>query len=170
MPAKTLGRATESVVNMPRPQSRSQPREHAGGHCQAGADHGSGHIRSADYLQPTSLGEGRVAQPGSGRKWTVCCIGPEVHLHDLLGLGPGSRDARSAGAPDCVLHALARGDVDAVVIAAHGRPMPGLGHYLELGSGVILTPPRCSTQLHPNRWPSWPAGVPGFLARAAATR
>jgi hypothetical protein len=34
---------------------------------------------------------------GVGR--TVCCIGPEVHLHDLLGLGPGSRDARSGGAP-----------------------------------------------------------------------
>jgi hypothetical protein len=69
---------------------------------------------------------------------TVCCIGPEVHLHDLLGLGPGSRDARSAGATDRVLHALARGSVDAVVIAAPGRPMPGLGHYLELGSDVIL--------------------------------
>jgi hypothetical protein len=36
--------------------------------------------------------------------------------------------------------ALARGGVDAVVIAAHGRPMPGLGHYLGLGSDVILTP------------------------------
>jgi hypothetical protein len=59
----------------------------------------------------------------------------EFQLHD-----PGSRDARSAGATNRLLHALARGGVDAVVIAAHGRPMPGLGHYLELGSDVILTP------------------------------
>jgi hypothetical protein len=35
------------------------------------------------------------------------CIGPEVHLRDLLWLGPGSRDARSAGAPDHVLNAMA---------------------------------------------------------------
>jgi hypothetical protein len=42
--------------------------------------------------------------------------------------------------PPSVLQALARGGVDAVVIAAHGRPMPGLGHYLELGSDVIPTP------------------------------
>jgi hypothetical protein len=46
----------------------------------------------------------------------------------------------SADAPDRVLHALARGGVDAVVIAAHGRLMPGLSHYLELGSDGILTP------------------------------
>ncbi|HLM20551.1 MAG TPA: hypothetical protein VK390_03375 [Propionibacteriaceae bacterium] len=52
---------------------------------------------------------------------TVCCIGPEVHLPDLLGLDPGSREAPSAGAPDRVLHALARGGVDAVVIAAATR-------------------------------------------------
>jgi hypothetical protein len=45
----------------------------------------------------------------------------------------GSRDVRSRGATDRVLHALARGG-DAMVIAADGRPMPGMGHYLELGS------------------------------------
>jgi len=45
----------------------------------------------------------------------------------------GSRDVRSPGATDRVLHALARGG-DAMVIAADGRPMPGMGHYLELGS------------------------------------
>jgi hypothetical protein len=42
--------------------------------------------------------------------------------------------------PPSVLHALARGGVDAVVIAAHGRPMPGFGSHLEPGSDVILTP------------------------------
>ncbi|HEX6758455.1 MAG TPA: hypothetical protein VF086_08590 [Propionibacteriaceae bacterium] len=88
----------------------------------------SGRSRSSTGIRPGSAGR------------TVCCIGPEVHLHDLLGLGPGSRDARSAGAPDGGLHALAGGGVDAVVIAAHGRPMPGFGYYLELGSDVILTP------------------------------
>jgi len=37
-------------------------------------------------------------------------------------------------------HALARIGLDAAVIAADGRPMSGLGHYLELGSDVILRP------------------------------
>ena len=89
---------------------------------------------------------------------TVCCIGPEVHLHDLLGLGPGSRHARSAGAPDRLLHGLARGGIDAVVIAAHGRPMPGLGHYLELGSDVILTPAEMFDSTPPKI-----VGPPGLL-------
>ena len=95
---------------------------------------------------------------------TVCCIGPEVHLHDLLGLGPGSRHARSAGAPDRLLHGLARGGIDAVVIAAHGRPMPGLGHYLELGSDVILTPAEMFDSTPPKSLAllaCWGARVPG---------
>jgi hypothetical protein len=71
--------------------------------------------------------------------------------------------------PPSVLQALARGGVDAVVIAAHGRPMPGLGHYLELGSDVILTPAEMFASTPSIVGPPGP-GVPGFLARAAATR
>jgi hypothetical protein len=58
--------------------------------------------------------------------------------------------------PSSVLHALARGGVDAVVIAAHGPAQLGLGHYLEPGSDTILTPAVMF------------ASTPGFLARAAA--
>jgi len=69
-----------------------------------------------------------------------------------------------------VLNALARGGVDAVVIAAHGRPMPGLGHYLELGSDVILTPAEMFDSTPPKSL-ALLAWVPGFLlARAAPTR
>ena len=51
-----------------------------------------------------------------------------------------------------------------VVIAAHGWPMPGLGHYLELGSDVILTPAEVFDSTPPKSlasWPAWGARVPG---------
>ena len=56
----------------------------------------------------------------------------------------------------------------AVVIAAHGSPA-WLGSYLELGSDVILTPAEMFASTPSIVGPPGP-GVPGFLARAAATR
>jgi hypothetical protein len=50
------------------------------------------------------------------------------------------------------------------------RPaQPGLGDYLELGSDVILTPAEMFASTPSIVGPPGP-GVPGFLARAAATR
>ena len=66
--------------------------------------------------------------------------------------------------------ALARGDVDAVVIAAHGRPMPGLGHYLELGSDVILTPAVMFASTPPKPLALLACWGARFMPRAAATR
>jgi hypothetical protein len=51
-----------------------------------------------------------------------------------------------------------------VVIAAHGRTMPGLGHHLELGSDVILTPAEMFDSTPPKSLAllaCWGARVPG---------
>jgi hypothetical protein len=59
-----------------------------------------------------------------------------------------------------------------VVIAAHGRTMPGLGHHLELGSDVILTPAKMFDSTPPNSLAllaCWGARVPGPSSGDALT-
>jgi hypothetical protein len=51
------GRATESVVNMPRPWSCSEPREHTGVTASQARTTGVATSAQGDYLQPTSHGK-----------------------------------------------------------------------------------------------------------------
>lgn len=79
-----------------------------------------------------------AALPAAGT--VVCRIGPGVGTHDLRGLGKVWATATAPGSAEAAHRSLMSGSVDAVVIAAHGRPTPGLGHYLELAHDVLLTP------------------------------
>lgn len=71
---------------------------------------------------------------------TICCIGPGVSHHELRGLGKPATQARTPAAAQRAYQALTQGGTAAVVVLAHGRPVAGLGHYLELALDLILTP------------------------------
>lgn len=85
-------------------------------------------------------GAGRLGPAIPANSRVVACIGPQVSVHDLAGLGRAASNARSVDAGDRAIRALVHGDADAVVVVAHGRPIDGLGHYLELGAAAVLTP------------------------------
>ncbi|MGG5259077.1 CHAT domain-containing tetratricopeptide repeat protein [Phycicoccus avicenniae] len=76
-----------------------------------------------------------AAVPDDGKVFAH--IGGDVHVHDLAGLAPATNRA-TAGAS--AREAALSGDLDTLVVVAHGRLTRGVGHYLELGDDVLLTP------------------------------
>ncbi|GAB2568349.1 tetratricopeptide repeat protein [Kribbella endophytica] len=88
-------------------------------------------------------------------------IGPEVNYHRLAGL---RGTATAVAGPEEALREIVATTVDAVVVVAHGRPAAALGHYLELGEEVLLTPADLFTAATPRRLgliACWGAQVPG---------
>lgn len=104
----------------------------------------------------------RAARPADST--TIAAIGPGVRWHDLRALGESTIDPRSPAAARAAYKALtgdtstqAEADPDSpagpdhrdksvsptsptVVVVGHGRPTPGLGHYLELSPELSVTP------------------------------
>lgn len=74
-------------------------------------------------------------------------IGPEVNAHDLAGV-PGT-ECRSAAE---VLTRLTQGKpTDDVIVVAHGIPVDGVGHFLNLGDGSTLSPLQAMSARPPGR-------------------
>lgn len=96
------------------------------------------------FLSPSlSLALSHRSGLGPGRSTgsdTICSIGPGVSHHALRGLGKAALLARTPAAAQHAYRALVQGDDKSVVVLAHGRPVAGLGHYLELTPDLVLTP------------------------------
>ncbi|MFT4217268.1 MAG: hypothetical protein QM619_08825 [Micropruina sp.] len=104
---------------------------------------------------------GPARSPGTA---TLGCIGPGVLHHDLHGLGKESVGARTTEAATLAHAALLDGDTETVVVVAHGRPAPGLGHYLEMAPDRLLTPAELLAGTPPTSVAlvaCWGAQVPG---------
>lgn len=95
-------------------------------------------LMSSPSLSLLSGRQGRVPAAVPEQAKVVAAIGPEVAAQNLAGLRTSSRPGPEAGR--AALAAICSGSADAVVVVAHGRPTPGIGHYLELGQEVLLTP------------------------------
>lgn len=95
---------------------------------------------------------------------TLGCIGPGVQHHDLYGLSGDATGVRTAEAATGVCAALLRGAPRPVVVVAHGRLAPGVGHYLELAADLPLTPTELLAGTPPESLAliaCWGARVPG---------
>lgn len=64
------------------------------------------------------------------------------HRFDGFGDEPGMTVRRLAHAAAAIAE-IDRADADLLVAAAHGRPLPGGGHYLELDTGTVLAQADC---------------------------
>jgi hypothetical protein len=74
------------------------------------------------------------------RKVSLWCS-PFVHNHILAGFRDDPAwEVAELGSPADARRSLREGGEDAMVVTGHGRPAPGLGHYLELDQGEWLLP------------------------------
>ncbi len=65
----------------------------------------------------------------------------QIRHHELIAFVDDDRvEATVLGSPSAASDAVRHPTHDLVVLAGHGRPVPKLGHYLELDEGVYLTP------------------------------
>jgi len=121
---------------------------------------------------------GQAGRPRAVGQWRS----PEIRYHELAAFADDTRVTldrfASAGA---ALTAVTAGEThDLVVIAGHGRPVPGIVHYLELAPGVLLTPAALLDARTPDQLvlaACWGAHAPGAadsdpltLATIALTR
>lgn len=87
-------------------------------------------------------------------------IGPEVNAHDLAGL-----PSTECGSAAEVLNRLTQGELtNDVIVVAHGIPVDGIGHFLNLGDGLTLSPLQAMRATPPGRVAlisCWGAYVPG---------
>ncbi len=81
---------------------------------------------------------GEADRPRTVGQWRS----PEIRYHQLVAFIDDARvSLESFASPDAALTAVTSGrGHDLVVIAGHGRPVPGIVHYLELAPRVLLTP------------------------------
>jgi tetratricopeptide (TPR) repeat protein len=106
---------------------------------------------------------------------------PAIRYHKLVAYADDARvqvDELACAADGLTAVTQARHDL--LVLAGHGRPVPGLGHYLELGDDVLLTPVSLLSARTPDRLvltACWGAHTPGIpeadpltLATIALTR
>jgi tetratricopeptide (TPR) repeat protein len=125
------------------------------------------HVRSQE--QP--------AAPRSVGQWRS----PNIRYHQLLAYLDDARvDLDDLDRATDALTAITAARHDLVVVAGHGRPIPALGHYLELTGDALLTPADLLNARTPPRlvlvacWgahaPSVPEGDPLTLATVALTR
>jgi tetratricopeptide (TPR) repeat protein len=79
-----------------------------------------------------------VSAPGTASLWRS----PQVRAHEFPSFlaSPRWRVTQLPSAGDAKRHLTDSGSDDAIVITGHGRPVPGLGHYLELDAGQWLLP------------------------------
>jgi tetratricopeptide (TPR) repeat protein len=81
---------------------------------------------------------GQPPAPRSVGQWRS----PQVHHHELVAFTDDARvTLDSFGSAEAALTAVTSGQAhDLIVITGHGRPVPGIVHYLELAPRVLLTP------------------------------
>jgi len=121
---------------------------------------------------------GEMPRPHAVGQWRS----PQIRFHDLVAFTDDARvTLESFTSADAALAALtsAHGH-DLVVIAGHGRPVPGIVHYLELAPRVLLTPAALLAARTPDQLvlaACWGAHAPGAadsdpltLATIALTR
>lgn len=65
---------------------------------------------------------------------------PEVQGHELDIFGDARWHHQPLGTAPLAHDAVINARTQVTVVAGHGLPVPGLGHYMELASGVVLTP------------------------------
>lgn len=107
---------------------------------------------------------------------------PRVRYHEMLAYDDDDERVVAERCADAVaaMSEVVRARRDLVVLTGHGRPVPALGHYLELDADVLLTPTDLLTARTPDRlvltacWgahaPGAPAGDPLTLATVALAR
>ncbi|TVZ02855.1 CHAT domain-containing protein [Trebonia kvetii] len=126
------------------------------------------HVRgSREMSRPRTVGQWRSTQ---------------IKHHDLVAFADDKRVALDAfSSADVALTAVTSGRRhDLIVIAGHGRPVPGMVHYLELAPRVLLTPAALLDARTPDQLvlaACWGANAPGSadsdpltLATIALTR
>lgn len=89
-------------------------------------------------------------------KW----IGPDVHAQRLDGLP----FAALASASEALRHVVRSDEQQDVIVVAHGIPSEGVGHFLNLGDGLTLSPLQAMGAQPPGRVAlisCWGAFVPG---------
>ncbi len=91
---------------------------------------------------------------------------PEIRFHELVAFLDDSRlDLDVLSSASDALVAATTASHDLVVLAGHGRPVPAMGHFLELGDGVLLTPATLLDARPPARLvlaACWGAHTPGI--------
>jgi hypothetical protein len=107
---------------------------------------------------------------------------PQIEYHELIAFTDDARvTLENFGSADTALAAVTSGrEHDLIVIAGHGRPVPGIVHYLELAPRVLLTPAALLDARTPDQLvlaACWGAHAPGAadsdpltLATIALTR
>jgi tetratricopeptide (TPR) repeat protein len=88
----------------------------------------------ADHVRES----GEIPGPRTVGQWRS----PQIRYHELVAFADDARvTLESFGSADAALAAVtSEHGHDLVVIAGHGRPVPGIVHYLELAPRVLLTP------------------------------
>ena len=121
---------------------------------------------------------GEAGRPHTVGQWRS----PEIEHHELVAFIDDPRvTLESFSSADAALAAVTSGrGHDLVVIAGHGRPVPGIVHYLELAPRVLLTPAALLDARTPDQLvlaACWGAHAPGAadsdpltLATIALTR
>ena len=121
---------------------------------------------------------GEAGRPHTVGQWRS----PEIEHHELVAFIDDPRvTLESFASADAALAAVTSGrGQDLVVIAGHGRPVPGIVHYLELAPRVLLTPAALLDAQTPDQLvlaACWGAHAPGAadsdpltLATIALTR
>lgn len=121
---------------------------------------------------------GELPRPRTVGQWRS----PQIRYHELVAFADDARvTLESFGSPDAALAAVtSRRGHDLVVIAGHGRPVPGIVHYLELAPQALLTPAALLDASTPDQLvlaACWGAHAPGAadsdpltLATIALTR
>ena len=124
-------------------------------------------LRFAPSLAVASLVGARVADTTS-RSGTRTWIGPGVDAHRLDGLTrSGKEGVVTAVDAKAAFDAVTAATCDTVAVVAHGRPVSGIGHFLELGEDTPLTPVDLFCAQTPRRLAliaCWGARAPGESA------
>jgi tetratricopeptide (TPR) repeat protein len=88
----------------------------------------------ADHVRQS----GAASRPRTVGQWRS----PEIEHHELVAFIDDARVSleRFESADAALAAVISRKGHDLVVIAGHGRPVPGIVHYLELAPRVLITP------------------------------
>lgn len=131
-------------------------------------------LKLADHVRRS----GEAGRPRTVGQWRS----PQVKHHELIAFTDDARVTleRFASADAALAAVTGERGYDLVVIAGHGRPVPGIVHYLELAPRVLLTPAALLDARMPDQLvlaACWGAHAPGeaesdplTLATIALTR
>jgi hypothetical protein len=88
----------------------------------------------ADHVRES----GALPEPRTIGQWRS----PQIRYHELVAFTDDTRvTVESFGSAEAALTAVIAGrGHDLIVIAGHGKPVPGIVHFLELAPRVLLTP------------------------------